>query len=323
VRSDDGVRVYVDGKFIINEWHVNGGGAPFQAELGLTGEHTIVVEYFDEGSLALIKVSWKRTGPLPPPTNTPTATATATATSTPTATASPTATSTPPTATPTATATTTTQPPTNTPTASATATATSTPTATPTATATTTTQPPTNTPPAPPTGVRLNEILPAPGSLDWNGDGSADEKDEWIELTNTGLIAVDISGWSIDSAGGGGAYVFPSGTVVEPGRFKVFYRQQTGIALNDDGDGVRLLGPNGQVLDSVIFNKIDTDRSLSRDAGAQWHTDWSPSPGSDNGPGNGSAQTQTLRAGTPEPGSSLTSEQIMALLQELLRRFGQ
>ena len=118
-RADDGLRVYLDGRVIIDEWHAADGARTYTSDQNLTGPHAVLVEYYEQGGRALARVAWER---LPTPTAThtlpPTATATSTATNTPTEA---------PTLTPTST-------PTNT--SAPTATPTSTPT--PTATATTT-----------------------------------------------------------------------------------------------------------------------------------------------------------------------------------------
>jgi cell division septation protein DedD len=142
VRADDGVRVYVDGTRVIDQWHDSSGGQVNTTDVALsTGRHQFVIEYYERAGGAQIKFWRERLGDLPTPT--PTATATPTVTPTPTPTATPTPTMTP-TMTPTPTAT-----PTETPG--------ETPTPTPTAT-------PTTVPPA----VRLNEVLPNPGVIDWN-----------------------------------------------------------------------------------------------------------------------------------------------------------
>ncbi|HLF29121.1 MAG TPA: PA14 domain-containing protein [Anaerolineae bacterium] len=248
-QADDGIRVFVDGNLALNEWHGSSGGPVYTAELGLTGAHTVVVEYFDYDGLALVKFNSKRIGGLPP-TVTPTATATTQ----------------PATATSTATATATTQP--------ATATATATPTAT--------TQPATATATLTPTvSLRLNEVLSAPGAVDWDGSGSADAQDEWIELTNTGVISVDLGGWALDTSDSK-RYVFPAGTLLGPGQLMVFYHHLTGLTIDDNGSNVRLLNPNGEVAHKVTVGVLGADRSYSRDSLDVWHADWSPSPGAVN-----------------------------------------
>lgn len=159
-RSDDGIRVWVDGLIVMDQWGPNDGSEVFQSDVALwEGNHSLRVDYYEGGGLAMVQFGWRRLDPTPTVTRTPIPTRTliptwtptqgvivlptATFTRTPTATLTPTRTATP-TATvppsPTATATATSAPPT--------LTATSTPTATVTATATKTLtpKPPTATP---------------------------------------------------------------------------------------------------------------------------------------------------------------------------------
>ncbi|HEX9925684.1 MAG TPA: PA14 domain-containing protein [Anaerolineae bacterium] len=155
-RADDGIRVYVNGHRIIDEWHNSNGSPLYSADLNLAGSYDLVVEYYQEGGGSLIDFWWERINPTATPTRTPTPTntptKTATPTNTPTTTLTATATRTPTiTATPTNTPITPTNTPTATPTSTHTATATNTPTLTltPTETATatvTSTQTPTSTP---------------------------------------------------------------------------------------------------------------------------------------------------------------------------------
>ena len=112
VSADDGVRVYVDEQLVIDEWR-DSPAERIESQIPLSsGEHTIIVEYYDRGDLASIRMGWDNlTTATPTPTGTLTETPTLlTATATPTATdtaapatatqeASPT--SPPPTATPT------------------------------------------------------------------------------------------------------------------------------------------------------------------------------------------------------------------------------
>jgi hypothetical protein len=162
----------------------------------------------------------------------------------------------------------------STPTPTATPTQTATPTATPTATATLS---------PPPTGVWLNEVLPGPSQTDWDDSGAVDEQDEWVELYNAGTMDVDLSGWFYDDAeGDSSAYAFPSGTVLQPGQFLVLYRQETGVALDDGSDQVRLIMPSGEIADILIFGQVPADVSYSRDLGGYWYISWQPSPGAPN-----------------------------------------
>jgi len=264
--ADDGIRLYVDGKLVVDEWHESSGDEVYVADLKLSGQPRLVVEYYERGDKAQLKVWWKRVGDLPAPTSTPTPTATpeptVPPTATPTATPEPTV---PPTATP---------EPTTVP-----------PTATPTATPEPTVVPPTLTPPFTPTGVGVNEILPAPVPVDVDGDGVPDEVDEWIELRNAGSTAASLGGWLLDDGEGGSApYRIPEAVVLQPGVFAVFGGRETGIVLDDSGDAVRLLAPGGTVVDVITFGPLAPNASYSRGEDGTWHTDWPPSPGKPNLP---------------------------------------
>jgi hypothetical protein len=110
-QADDGIRCYIDGVLVLDEWHESIGDQVYEVELSLSGPRRLVVEYFEHSGGAQVRFWWKHLGSVPSPTPTTTPTprrATATPISTPTATpqpaSTPTATATPrPTATPTAT----------------------------------------------------------------------------------------------------------------------------------------------------------------------------------------------------------------------------
>lgn len=78
VRSDDGVRVFVDGNRIINEWRDMSGNTTYTADRYLSGRHHIVVEYYQHTGSAFITFWWERIHATPTrtPTRTPTPTPT-------------------------------------------------------------------------------------------------------------------------------------------------------------------------------------------------------------------------------------------------------
>src|SRR6185503_13216015 len=118
--------------------------------------------------------------------------------------------------------------PTSTPTATVTPSATRTPTATPSA-----------TPSSWPEGVQLSEFLANPKTLYIH---------EWVELYNSSATAIDLSGWQIDDgAGGGSPYRLPADTMIEAGEYLVI--DISPAILNNDGDTVRLLWPDGSEVD--------------------------------------------------------------------------
>lgn len=134
-RADDGIRLYVDGELILDEWQDGLADIEYTVDRQLDNDdHRVQVEYYERSGGALVELSWRRVNTAATPVGTATWTPVPTATVTPLPTA--TATPAPPataTATPLPTATVT-MPPTATATEAATATATT--VVTPTATAT-------------------------------------------------------------------------------------------------------------------------------------------------------------------------------------------
>jgi len=101
VLADDGVRFWIDGQLVLDEWR-DGTLLPYSFDLYLPqGQHPLRLEYYENLGGAMVQLSWERVAP-PTATPSPTLTPTATSGSTHTATPSPTATPTP---TPTATGT--------------------------------------------------------------------------------------------------------------------------------------------------------------------------------------------------------------------------
>ena len=136
--------------------------------------------------------------------------------------------------------------------------------------------------------VWLSEFLPQPGR-DWNGDGRADTGDEWIELYNPGTVPGDLGGWQLDDIAGGGSTPFavPEGTVISAGGYLVLFAAQTGVRLNDGGDSVRLVRPDGSLADEAVYEESPgRDRGLSRPAPGPgpWSADYLETPGAPNQP---------------------------------------
>jgi DNA/RNA endonuclease YhcR with UshA esterase domain len=142
---------------------------------------------------------------------------------------------------------------------------------------------------APADVVLLNEFLPAPHSVDWDNDGTADYNDEWIELYNAGQAMVGLGGWQLDDVanGGSGPYTIPADKIIPPGGFLVFFKKDTGVSLNNDEDWVRLLRPDGTVADEYHYtHSPGYDRSFSRtvDGGGHWTPDYAVTMGAPNHP---------------------------------------
>ena len=83
-RADDGVRVWVKGDRIIDEWRDSTGSVTYTADIRLDGREDLRVEYYEDVGGAAIRVWWERIDGTSTPTPTPTSTATPTLTPTPT-----------------------------------------------------------------------------------------------------------------------------------------------------------------------------------------------------------------------------------------------
>jgi hypothetical protein len=58
VRSDDGVRVWVDGNIIIDKWYDH-GAETFRADRDLsTGRHQVMIDYYENTGAAVLEFSW-------------------------------------------------------------------------------------------------------------------------------------------------------------------------------------------------------------------------------------------------------------------------
>lgn len=115
---------------------------------------------------------------------------------------------------------------------------------------------PTPTPTGIPSRVVINEVLIRPRH-DWEGIGGVTTADEFIELYNPGYLDVYLKGWWLDDGSGGGSSPFDLPGVTIPSKgYAVFFRTQTKIALNDTGDTVRLLAPDGQPIDEISYLPI-------------------------------------------------------------------
>lgn len=164
-----------------------------------------------------------------------------------------------------------------------------TPTPTKVSTATPAVRTPTRvfTPLPPPQLVVINEFVPRPGH-DWNLDGIVNVEDEYVELLNHGVVDVNLSGYTLDDEVNIGSvpYRLPAVTI-KPGQRIVFYGSETGLLFSDGGDGVRLLKPNGQLMDAYNYFVVQhPDQSYCRlpdNGGADdWNQNCFPTPGLQN-----------------------------------------
>lgn len=71
VKADDGVRIYVNGSLVINEWH-GATGQTYTADVSLpAGQHNFLIEYYEGGGDAFIEYNIVQIGGGVPPQNPP------------------------------------------------------------------------------------------------------------------------------------------------------------------------------------------------------------------------------------------------------------
>lgn len=126
-------------------------------------------------------------------------------------------------------------------------------------------------------GIVINEILADPSgasNFDTDGNGSAQQSDEFVELYNTSASAIDISGLELWDRGRDEWFKFPPGTILQPGAAAVvvagvraggslpavtgddlaFDAGRTTGVLNNGGDNVVLYDPTNDEYISVTYN---------------------------------------------------------------------
>ncbi|OIO52017.1 hypothetical protein AUJ78_01875 [Candidatus Peregrinibacteria bacterium CG1_02_41_10] len=105
--------------------------------------------------------------------------------------------------------------------------------------------------------IYLSEIMPSPVG--------ADETGEWIELYNAENHWVDLGCFILDDKEGGSSpYKIPARVGIPARGFLVLTRPETGLALNNNGDEVRLFNPLNILLDSVKYEKAYEGKSYGR-----------------------------------------------------------
>jgi len=119
--------------------------------------------------------------------------------------------------------------------------------------------------PSYPEGIIFSRILPSPKG--------PDAENEWIEIYNTNDFEVDLSEWQIrDTAGRITAYTL--NTKIKELSSLILPRPETKIILNNSGDGLELINPNGEVIDSMEFEKAPQGQIyIKSSSGWQWENE--------------------------------------------------
>lgn len=121
-------------------------------------------------------------------------------------------------------------------------------------------------------GIFFNEVMPSPEG--------ADAENEWIELYNSNDLEIDLSGWIIKDITGGVKEYIINDKIPALG-YLTLKRPETDITLNNNGDGLILLNPNGEIIDSVNFEKAVQGQSYIRTS-SEWVWTTTPTPNKEN-----------------------------------------
>jgi hypothetical protein len=175
--------------------------------------------------------------------------------------------------------------------------------------------------PLPP--IWISEFLADPKAVD-------DRDGEWIELHNGGSEAVNLRGWMLADAGKE-AHTIAADLIVPPGISVILARNgdfsanggvlvhyvYSGIALGNTQDTIRLLAPNGALIDQVTWGgetslKPKAGKSLERatlSATGDWvlaMAAWPTSTGDQGSPGSKYTPAPPTPTGTPGPTPTVT-----------------
>ncbi|HMP42153.1 MAG TPA: hypothetical protein PKA05_17375, partial [Roseiflexaceae bacterium] len=120
---------------------------------------------------------------------------------------------------------------------------------------------------------------------------------EWVELRGIERIA-DLSGWQIDDGPGGGApFTITPGTQLAAAGYLVVTLPHA--LLNNGGDQIRLLRPDGSTADEYSYDNATRNKSHCRHE-TGWHAACEPTPGMAND-ATGSSTTAAAPSLMPVP----------------------
>jgi len=121
------------------------------------------------------------------------------------------------------------------------------------------------------TGVLITEIFPNP-----------EAGEEWVEILNTTSQQISLCGWIIDDIKDGGSrpWNIPEGVAIAAQEYALFTQEQTGLQLNNSGDEVWLVPPDGIHEISVAFPKVKKGFAFALED--EWCVTDQPTPGEEN-----------------------------------------
>ncbi|MEA3449439.1 MAG: lamin tail domain-containing protein [Patescibacteria group bacterium] len=123
--------------------------------------------------------------------------------------------------------------------------------------------------------IVISEFMPNPSGADQDG--------EWIEIHNQGNTRVNLRDWQIDdNEAGSRPFDLKEDYWLDPGAYFLFDREETGLALNNSSDSVRLLDQSSRVIDSIDYKNVSENTSMARAGTGEWQWTLESTPGENN-----------------------------------------
>ena len=130
---------------------------------------------------------------------------------------------------------------------------------------------------APQAGLKIiiNEFLPNPAGLDTEG--------EFVELYNQGKANVNLINWKVDdSEGGSKPYIFDFDLWLSNGMYYLLDRAESGLALNNTTDAVRLFNNLDELVEEVEYESTVEGEAYARGRNGKWFWTTILTPGEEN-----------------------------------------
>lgn len=119
----------------------------------------------------------------------------------------------------------------------------------------------------------ISELFPDPKGQDLPG--------EYIEINNIGPTELEIAGWKLSDASRA-SFTLPSGKIA-PGAWRVFWRKESGIALNNtNGETLTLTAPDGFITSTVAYTGTAPEEQAYALIDGKWVWTGKSTPGAGN-----------------------------------------
>lgn len=120
--------------------------------------------------------------------------------------------------------------------------------------------------------IIINEFCPSP-------EGS-DEESEWIEIYNKGQGSINLFNWKL--ADKSKFFKFQNDIWLKEGTFYLLERPESNLALNNNGDAIRLYNNLEELVDEIEYGAAIEGESFARGQDGKWFWTTVLTPGEEN-----------------------------------------